>query len=205
MNSPKIVTLPASRVTVRHATVQDISAILQYFTRNKAHLAPVEPLKFPGFYTEPYWQELLRQRLLETQHDRSLKLFIFLNSSDSNSLDSNSSEPALIGALNFSNFTRGVFQNCTVGYSLDEACQGQGYMSEALATGIDYVFNQLNFHRIEANYMPHNQRSGRLLKRLGFIPHGYARNYLYIAGQWQDHVLTHLLNPDITYAVPTPH
>jgi ribosomal-protein-alanine N-acetyltransferase len=48
-----------------------------------------------------------------------------------------------------------------------------------------------------ANYMPANERSGKLLKRLGFTVEGYARDYLFIAGAWQDHVLTSLANRNL--------
>ena len=47
-----------------------------------------------------------------------------------------------------------------------------------------------------ANYMPDNLRSAALLKRLGFEVEGLAKNYLYINGQWRDHVLTSLTNAD---------
>ena len=47
-------------------------------------------------------------------------------------------------------------------------------------------------HRIMANYMPHNMRSGNLLAKLGFEREGYARQYLQINGEWRDHVLTAL-------------
>lgn len=53
-------------------------------------------------------------------------------------------------------------------------------------------------HRIMANYMPHNQRSGNLLTRLGFEREGYAKKYLLIDGTWQDHVLTALMNEQWT-------
>lgn len=45
-----------------------------------------------------------------------------------------------------------------------------------------------------ASYLPHNQSSGMLLKRLGYVVEGYARDYLMINGQWQDHILTSLTN-----------
>ena len=45
-----------------------------------------------------------------------------------------------------------------------------------------------------AAYLPHNQRSANLLKRLGFVVEGYACDYLMINGQWQDHILTSLTN-----------
>ncbi|MEL6778671.1 MAG: GNAT family N-acetyltransferase [Cyanobacteria bacterium J06597_16] len=179
------VLLKSSRLRLRHATPSDIPAILSYYEENQAHLAPFEPLKPSAFYTHLYWDKEIYQRLIDTQEGKALKLFIFLKRSPQ----------SLIGTINFSNFTRGVFQNCTVGYSLSAQYQGQGYMYEAMQVSIRYVFSSLKFHRIGANYLPHNQRSGNLLKRLGFSVNGYAPDYLYIAGQWQDHILTSLLNP----------
>ena len=35
-----------------------------------------------------------------------------------------------------------------------------------------------------------------LLRRLGFVVEGYARDYLFLNGQWRDHVMTSLTNPD---------
>ena len=40
-----------------------------------------------------------------------------------------------------------------------------------------------------------NERSGSLLRRLGFAVEGYARDLLYLRGAWRDHVMTALLNP----------
>jgi ribosomal-protein-alanine N-acetyltransferase len=34
--------------------------------------------------------------------------------------------------------------------------------------------------------MPHNRRSGNVLKRAGFVVEGYARDYLMINGKWED-------------------
>ena len=180
------VQLKSARLSVRHGQLADIPAILVYYRTNQAYLEPFEPIKPSTFYTAKYWESELSKRLSDTKAEQSLKLFLFLRQNPT----------ALIGSLNFSNFVRGVFQSCTVGYSLAESYQGQGYMSEALHLGIDYVFNKMRFHRISANYIPHNQRSGRLLKRMGFVVEGYAREYLYINGQWQDHILTSLINPD---------
>ncbi len=177
--------IESRRLKLRHGQPNDIPAIIDYYRENQAHLSPFEPLKQSEFYTQDYWQKELSQRLTETQADRSLKLFLFLKRSSH----------ALIGSLNFSNFSRGAFQNCSVGYSLAASYEGKGYMREALQVGIDYAFSQLQFHRIEANYLPHNRRSGNLLKRLGFTVNGYAPDYLCIAGQWQDHILTSLINP----------
>lgn len=102
----------------------------------------------------------------------------------------------MIAAIGFSNFIRGAFQACYLGYSVDKGHEGQGYMREALQASITYVFDELQLHRIMANYMPVNRRSGGLLRRLGFVVEGYARDYLQINGNWEDHVLTSLTNPE---------
>ncbi|MGH9831222.1 MAG: GNAT family N-acetyltransferase, partial [Blastocatellia bacterium] len=39
-----------------------------------------------------------------------------------------------------------------------------------------------------------NSRSGKLLRRLNFVVEGYARDYLCIAGKWEDHIMTSLTN-----------
>lgn len=59
---------------------------------------------------------------------------------------------------------------------------------------IDVAFNELGLNRIMANYLPRNNRSARLLDRLGFTEVGLAKRYLLINGVWEDHVLTSKLN-----------
>jgi [ribosomal protein S5]-alanine N-acetyltransferase len=102
----------------------------------------------------------------------------------------------ILGLCNFTNVIRGIFQACFLGYKLDERSQGQGYMTEALTATINYMFTEQRLHRIQANYMPHNQRSAAVLRRLGFTIEGTARKYLFIGGEWRDHVLTSLTNPN---------
>ena len=72
----------------------------------------------------------------------------------------------------------------------------QWLMTEAVAAAIRYAFEDLRLHRVKAAYLPTNERSGRLLRRLGFVVEGYARDYLLIQGRWQDQVLVALINPD---------
>ena len=53
-----------------------------------------------------------------------------------------------------------------LGYGLDAAYEGRGMMREALEVAIGYMFADQNLHRIQANYVPRNERSGGLLRRL---------------------------------------
>jgi ribosomal-protein-alanine N-acetyltransferase len=45
--------------------------------------------------------------------------------------------------------------------------------------------------------VPTNERSAALLRRLGFVVEGYARDYLFIGGKFRDHILTSLTNPNL--------
>ncbi|MEH2332158.1 GNAT family N-acetyltransferase [Nostoc sp.] len=178
--------IASDRLLLRAAIHEDIPQILKYFIDNKTYLTPFYPLWADGFFTEEYWQYQIENSFLEFINGQSLKLFVF----------SKKNPTVVIGTVNFSNFVRGAAHFCYVGYSLAENKQGKGYMTEGLKSATQYLFQELNFHRVMANYMPHNRRSGNVLKRLGFVIEGYARDYLLINGQWEDHILTSLTNPD---------
>lgn len=96
----------------------------------------------------------------------------------------------IVGFAALTNISRGVFQACNLGYSIGKRFEGRGYMTEMVAAVVDYAFTDLDLHRVMANYMPENERSGAVLARLGFEREGLARRYLKIAGVWRDHVLT---------------
>jgi ribosomal-protein-alanine N-acetyltransferase len=176
--------LKTARLIVRMGTYKDVSAIVQYYRSNREFLVPFEPERPEDFYSEYYWQAQVQRNRSEFEFSQSVRLFLFEQAASG----------TVIGAINFNHCFRGVLQSCVLGYSLAEAKQGQGLMQEALEAAIQFMFINLNFHRILANYMPHNQRSGRLLKRLGFVVEGYARDYLLIAGKWEDHILTSRIN-----------
>lgn len=179
--------LETERLSLRVASVDDAKYLVRYYIENKEFLAPWEPLRSEEFYTAPFWRNMLKQARKDFLNGKGMRIVFCLKSSVP--------EP-IIGVANFNNIIRGVFQACYLGYSIDYRYQGQGLMYEALCTAIDFAFEQLQLHRIMANYLPRNERSGRLLRRLGFVPEGYARDYLKIAGKWEDHILTALVHPE---------
>lgn len=178
--------LETERLILRLPTSEDVLEIVRYYTENKQHLMNFEPLRSSEFYTRQYWSCEVKQRVMEFKGDRSCKLFLY-----------NQENPSeIIGSVNFANFIRGMCHSCTLGYSVAASDQGKGYMTEALRVGIDYVFKSFNLRRITAAYIPHNQRSGNLLKRLGFRVEGFCQDYILINGHWEDHILTSLINYD---------
>lgn len=119
----------------------------------------------------------------------------FENGSAVHFIGTDDAESHVIGTCSLSNIVRGVFMACHMGYSCAERYQGQGYMKKIVKHAIGYGFNELRLHRIMANYMPSNDRSGGLLEKLEFEKEGLAKEFLLINGKWEDHVLTSLLNP----------
>ena len=176
--------LNTARLQLRLGTTDDIPAILHYYRVNRAYLAPFEPQRPTSFYTRDFWKTVLAARESDFYGDQGVKLLIFLQT-----------EPdQVIGTINLNTIVRGAFQAATLGYGLSAQHQGQGYMTEAGKRLMTYAFDTLKLHRVMANYMPHNHRSASVLKRLGFQIEGIARDYLFINGQWQDHVMTSLIN-----------
>ncbi len=165
----------------------DAPAVLDYFARNREFFRPTDPERPAEFYTSAFWREQADRSAQEFYRDQCVRFFLFRN-------EANRGE-RVIGAANFTSIFRGPFHACYLGYGLDEKAQGQGYMTEGLSAAIPYLFEEMNLHRIMANYMPHNVKSGAVLKRLGFTVEGQARDYLMIAGEWRDHVMTSLINP----------
>ena len=186
MSGPLFKSLETTRSRLAVPDPSDAGRILRYYEENKQHLAPWEPVRSSEYYTEEFWLSEITKMKEEYLNGRSIRLFLFDRF--------NPSEP-ILGQCSLTNIVRGPFEACHLGYSLHHQAVGKGLMFEALTLLISYAFDEMRLHRIMANYMPTNERSARLLRRLGFVVEGYARDYLFLAGKWQDHVLTSLINP----------
>ena len=155
----------------------------EHFARNRAHLARWEPPR-GAVETAEYWQRQLAQSQADFELGRSVRLVALLHERPER----------LIARINFTQISRGAFQSCMLGYAVDGEHEGRGLMFEALAASIDWIFDSMKRHRVQANHLPENERSARLLARLGFEPEGLARDYLFINGAWREHVLNARIN-----------
>ena len=159
--------------------------LLAYRQRNSAHLNPWEPTPNTDSGT---LEEACQRAAVKSAQNFADGVAVYFIATDPQT-------GAMLAACNFTNIVRGIFQACNLGYSVDHARQGQGLMHEVVQAGITYMFDTQGLHRIMANHLPSNTRSEKLLQGLGFAREGYARAYLKIAGQWEDHVLNALVNP----------
>ena len=84
-------------------------------------------------------------------------------------------------------------ERAEIGFALRQTQWGQGLGSEAVAATIDFAFQELGLHRIEADVDPRNERSLRLLEQLGFHREGHLRERYYMNGERQDAVMMAVL------------
>ena len=190
LSRPPVPDLVGPRVRVILAGPNDVHDLLAFHARNADHLRPWLPPIPADLYSLQYWTRWVAAAGKLYDNDQAVRLLIRLLEGP----------PSVIGQINYSNVVRGAFHAASVGYHLDQQCQGQGLMREALELSIRFMFNALQLHRIMANYIPGNTRSAKLLERLGFEIEGYARDYLFINGAWRDHVLTARINRDLVMA-----
>jgi ribosomal-protein-alanine N-acetyltransferase len=179
--------LRTNRLTLVVVGPSDAERCARFNTENADFLAPWEPAVTSTSSDIDGLRAYRQHAVNEARAGRSFSFALLPASPEADS--------PILGWVNLTNIIYGVFEACNLGYKLDRRMQGQGYMTEAATAGIEFAFDVLKLHRIMAAYMPHNQRSAALLRRLGFTTEGIAREYLYIAGDWRDHVLTSLVNP----------
>lgn len=92
------------------------------------------------------------------------------------------------GEINLSSIQRGPFQNSYVGYWIDEAVAGHGYVPEAVVVMLRFAFEDLGLHRVQIAIIPRNGPSRRVVEKLELREEGTAERYLEINGAWEDHV-----------------
>ena len=172
------------RLCLRVLNELDADMVLAYFSQNEEFLAPWEALRPEYFFTSAYQRMQLRGEMQQMKEGRMLRLWMF-NKEDNG---------RIIGSLSYSNIVYGCFLSCFLGYRLSADNANRGYMSEAVEKGNEIMFSEYGLHRIEANIMPRNAASLRVVQKLGFAEEGLAKRYLKINGVWEDHMHMVLLN-----------
>ncbi|MFX3635557.1 MAG: GNAT family N-acetyltransferase [Candidatus Pristimantibacillus sp.] len=80
----------------------------------------------------------------------------------------------LLGIIEAFDFNQKV-NMVTIGYFLAESRWGRGTATEAVRILVDYLFMEVNVNRIQAEVMPSNESSKKVLLKNGFIKEGTLR------------------------------
>ena len=89
----------------------------------------------------------------------------------------------MVGTCGFTSF------NCSsdsaeVGYVINPDYWGKGIASEALLRVLQFGFEELKLHRIEAKFIEENNRSRRVMEKVGMTFEGVCREGMLIKGKY---------------------
>ncbi|HYD98600.1 MAG TPA: GNAT family protein [Alphaproteobacteria bacterium] len=76
-----------------------------------------------------------------------------------------------------------------IGFTFAPEAQGRGLATEAASALLGYAFCRLGLARIVAECDPRNERSVRLLRRLGFVAERHLRGTAWYKGEWTDELI----------------
>ena len=80
-----------------------------------------------------------------------------------------------------------------LGYMITAEHWGKGYVTEAVTVLLDFAFNSLQFHSIEAVIDSRHTASERVLQKVGFIKEAHFKENFYYNNEFTDTVIYSLL------------
>lgn len=102
-------------------------------------------------------------------------------------------ESKLIGTVCYLNIKKENYRS-ELGYALHPDFHNKGIMNEVLVAVIDYGFNVMKLHSIEANINPANLASQKLLEKHKFVREAYFKENFFWQGKFLDSAIYSLLN-----------
>ncbi|WP_163103428.1 GNAT family N-acetyltransferase [Peribacillus alkalitolerans] len=172
-------------IYIRLLTASDASDLLRLEMNNKVFFRKYSIERPNDYFTLDYQTDLINQKIEKANQDGEYNFGIFIDNTNE-----------LIGTIGLFHILRGSLQRAIVGYHLSQDHNGKGYATEAVKSVVDYAFNTLQLHRIEAGVMPYNIGSMRVLEKAGFQIEGINKKNVKINGKWEDHNLLAILNPN---------
>ena len=96
----------------------------------------------------------------------------------------------IVGQISIGAISYGSLRTGMIGYWVSRSFAGRGFAPLAVAMLADWAFRDPSgprLHRIEIAILPENERSRRVVAKLGLTYEGVRRRYMFIGGQWRDH------------------
>ncbi|MBQ3528511.1 MAG: GNAT family N-acetyltransferase [Clostridia bacterium] len=92
-------------------------------------------------------------------------------------------EGKMIGTCGFTNIWENHLK-AEIGYVISPKYQNMGIATEAVNKVIEFGFETLGLHRIEAHYMVGNDASRRVMEKAGMTFEGILRDSMYVKGRY---------------------
>lgn len=98
----------------------------------------------------------------------------------------------LMGTVGFWKWNKPSFY-AEIGYELGSAFWNKGYMTEAIRTALQFGFDHMELHRVEANIDPENKGSRRVVEKIGFVQEAMLRQNWFYRGKFTDSAIYGIL------------
>lgn len=175
---------PDELVYFRYPRESDRMMWLQIRQASRHVHEPWEPAPVPGF--DPWGESAFELALNSCNLPDRQRFLVF---------DRTSHE--LVAQIGLSQIFRGPFNNAVMGYWGSSLHAGRGYVSAGVRLVLSHAFAPptfsgglwgLGLHRVEANVIPENHASIRVVRAAGMRLEGFSPRYLQIAGSYRDHL-----------------
>ena len=106
----------------------------------------------------------------------------------------------IVGQISLGAIVYGAMRTGVVGYWVDQRYAGHGFAPMTLAMLADWALGDPfgpALHRLEIAILPDNARSLAVVRKVGAHHEGLRERYMYVNGQWRDHVTFALLAEDM--------
>jgi len=163
-----IPTLRTERLVLRKIVPTDIDDVYEYASDTRvSEFLLWSPHPTKG-YTKAYLSLLAKRYRAGDFYDWGIEL-----------------DGKMIGTVGFTSFS--IENNVgEIGYVLSSKCWGMGIASEAVKRILEFGFCELLLNRIEAKFMAENEKSRKLLDKLGFNYEGEMKEAVYAKDRYRN-------------------
>jgi [ribosomal protein S5]-alanine N-acetyltransferase len=173
----KPIIIETQRLKLTGYSSKDMTFIFENFSRD-------EIMKILGHRTEEdYEKEKYKYKNGYASYNRDFILFLLIEKITN----------TIIGRCGFHNWNV-EHHRAEIGYNIsDENFKRKGLMSEAVSAIMDYGFNKLNLHRIEALIGSNNIPSLKIIESHHFTKEGLLRQHYCLGDKYEDSILFSVL------------
>jgi ribosomal-protein-alanine N-acetyltransferase len=173
-----------THIRTRPLSLADVGEWTALELAEREFMAPYKPVRGDAYFTEDAQRGRMRDELRQCAEGTLFPRFIITD------------EGAIAGAVTLKAVERGWAQFARLGYWVAQGANGRGLATEAVGEILATAFTEMGLHRIQADIMPDNVRSRRVLEKNGFVKFGTAREAYFIGGGWRDHDVFQRLSLD---------
>lgn len=178
--------LRTKRLTIRELTIDDIDNI--HILHSLTETDEFNTLGIPESIQTT--EKILNEWISQQKQEPRISYIFGIDKTDDNHF---------IGLIAL-NLGRVNYRTGEVWFKIHKDYWRKGYTSEALVCLLDFGFNNLNLHRIEAGCAVENIASSKTLEKAGFTREGLKRKKLPIRGEWKDNYFYGILEEDFNKA-----